>query len=64
MCLALNKRACTLASSAMQKRISRKYYVALLRGHVSVNSMDLTMPIGKMFCNSIMLEKTIIVQNV
>lgn len=46
LCLALNKRACAAASTAMQKRISRKYYVALLRGHVSENSMDLTNAIG------------------
>lgn len=49
ICIALNKRACAAASSAFQKRISRKYYIALLRGHVSVNRMDLINPIGKMY---------------
>lgn len=51
LCLALNKKACAVASGAIQKRISRKYYIALLRGHVSTDSMDLTDPIGK--CSNI-----------
>lgn len=46
LCIALNKRACAAASGAMQKRISRKYYLALLRGHVSVDKMDFMNPIG------------------
>ncbi|KAE9523655.1 hypothetical protein AGLY_016207 [Aphis glycines] len=46
LCIALNKRACAKASSAMQKRISQKYYIALVRGHVSKDHLDLTNPIG------------------
>ncbi|VVC25925.1 Pseudouridine synthase, catalytic domain,Pseudouridine synthase, RsuA/RluB/C/D/E/F [Cinara cedri] len=46
LCIALNKQACAIASTAMQKRISRKYYIALLRGHVSADNMDLISPIG------------------
>ncbi|XP_060880303.1 RNA pseudouridylate synthase domain-containing protein 1-like [Metopolophium dirhodum] len=46
LCIALNKRACAKASGAMQKRISRKYYIALVRGHVSKDHLDLTDSIG------------------
>jgi len=49
LCLALNKQACATASAAMQKRISQKYYIALLRGHVSSNIMDLTNSIGNYY---------------
>lgn len=46
LCIALNKRACAKASAAMQKRISQKYYIALVRGHVSEDHLDMTNPIG------------------
>ncbi|XP_025206616.1 RNA pseudouridylate synthase domain-containing protein 1-like [Melanaphis sacchari] len=46
LCIALNKQACAKASGAMQKRISRKYYIALVRGHVSKDHLDLINPIG------------------
>ncbi|XP_050436643.1 RNA pseudouridylate synthase domain-containing protein 1-like [Adelges cooleyi] len=46
ICIALNKTACSTASSNFQKRISKKYYLALLRGHVSVDNLDLTKAIG------------------
>ncbi|XP_060841685.1 RNA pseudouridylate synthase domain-containing protein 1-like isoform X2 [Rhopalosiphum padi] len=46
LCIALNKQACAKASGAMQKRISRKYYIALVRGHVSKDHLELTNSIG------------------
>lgn len=55
ICIALNKRACAAASSVMQKRISRKYYIALLRGHVSVNKMDIINPIGKVYAVTVII---------
>eukprot|EP00102_Acyrthosiphon_pisum_P025608 XP_016662818.1 PREDICTED: RNA pseudouridylate synthase domain-containing protein 1 [Acyrthosiphon pisum] len=53
LCIALNKRACAKASCAMQKRISRKYYIALVRGHVSQDHLDLTDSIGNKLYNDI-----------
>jgi len=53
LCIALNKRACAKASGAIQKRISRKYYIALVRGHVSKDRLDLTDSIGNRLCNEI-----------
>ncbi|XP_026813943.1 RNA pseudouridylate synthase domain-containing protein 1-like [Rhopalosiphum maidis] len=46
LCIALNKQACAKASGAMQKRISRKYYIALVRGLVSTDHLELTNSIG------------------
>lgn len=53
LCIALNKRACAKASGAMQKRISRKYYIALVRGHVSEDHLDMTDSIGNKLYNDI-----------
>ncbi|XP_050537005.1 RNA pseudouridylate synthase domain-containing protein 1-like [Daktulosphaira vitifoliae] len=46
ICIALNKKACAAASNRFQKRTSKKFYLALLRGHVSVNNLELTKSIG------------------
>lgn len=47
MCIALNKKACAAAANSFQKRTSKKLYVALLRGHMSVNNLEITKSIGK-----------------
>ena len=44
--LALNKKAASIASEAFSSRKTKKYYIALVRGHVSQELMDLQVPIG------------------
>lgn len=47
MCIALTKQSCAAASAAFQDRSTEKYYIALLRGHVSKRTIELNMPIGE-----------------
>ncbi|XP_054272046.1 RNA pseudouridylate synthase domain-containing protein 1-like [Macrosteles quadrilineatus] len=47
ICIALHKKACSAASSAFQNRTSRKYYLALLRGHVAKEIMEISKAIGE-----------------
>uniref|UniRef100_A0A1B6JPT6 Pseudouridine synthase RsuA/RluA-like domain-containing protein n=1 Tax=Homalodisca liturata TaxID=320908 RepID=A0A1B6JPT6_9HEMI len=47
ICIALHKTACSAASSAFQKRTTRKYYLALLRGHVSEEFIEIKNGIGE-----------------
>lgn len=47
ICVALTKEACREAASAFQNRDTKKYYIALLRGHVSKERLLITRPIGK-----------------
>ncbi|XP_046452823.1 RNA pseudouridylate synthase domain-containing protein 1-like, partial [Daphnia pulex] len=46
LCLATNKKAANLGSTAFSARKTRKYYLALLRGHVSHELIDISLPIG------------------
>lgn len=54
ICIALHKKACSVASIAFQKRATKKYYLALLRGHVSSELFDIGYAIGKYFINSLL----------
>lgn len=47
LCIALNKKACTEASACFEKRSVVKYYLAIVRGHLSVNRMNISLSIGK-----------------
>uniref|UniRef100_A0A1B6L096 Pseudouridine synthase RsuA/RluA-like domain-containing protein n=1 Tax=Graphocephala atropunctata TaxID=36148 RepID=A0A1B6L096_9HEMI len=47
ICIALHKKACSAASSAFQKRTTRKYYLAFLRGHVSKEFIEIKNAIGE-----------------
>ncbi|KAL1138904.1 hypothetical protein AAG570_008966, partial [Ranatra chinensis] len=47
LCVALNKPACSAATTAFEKRKAKKYYIALLRGHVAGEILDVTVPIGE-----------------
>lgn len=47
MCIALTKKSCAAASNAFQERSTQKYYIALLRGHVSQKWIELNIPIGE-----------------
>ncbi|XP_008207414.2 RNA pseudouridylate synthase domain-containing protein 1 isoform X1 [Nasonia vitripennis] len=46
MCLALNKQSAQAASSAFEERTVRKYYLALVHGHIDKYSMVIDIPIG------------------
>ena len=46
MCIPIHKEACQVASRAIQERQCKKYYVALVRGYLSSNLLDLNFPIG------------------
>ncbi|RZC32027.1 RNA pseudouridylate synthase domain-containing protein 1-like, partial [Asbolus verrucosus] len=47
MCIPLHKKACQVASKAIQQRQCKKYYIALVRGYLSSNLLDLNFPIGR-----------------
>ncbi|KAK6620886.1 hypothetical protein RUM43_011184 [Polyplax serrata] len=47
MCIALSKKSCAAASLAFQEKSTRKYYLALVRGHVSKKCVELNNPIGE-----------------
>uniref|UniRef100_A0A1B6E762 Pseudouridine synthase RsuA/RluA-like domain-containing protein n=1 Tax=Clastoptera arizonana TaxID=38151 RepID=A0A1B6E762_9HEMI len=47
ICIALHKKACSAATSAFEGRITKKYYLALLRGHVSEEIVDISIAIGE-----------------
>ena len=49
LCLALNKKAATAAAKCFEMRFAKKYYIALVRGHVSLEMIDVTAAIGKIF---------------
>lgn len=46
LCLALNKKAASQAAKAFSNRNTKKYYIALLRGHVAQELVDISLPIG------------------
>lgn len=51
ICIALHKKACSAATSAFEGRRTKKYYLALLRGHVAGELVDMTIAVGKcLFC--------------
>ena len=47
LCIACNKISAAKASHAFSNRKTKKYYLALLRGHVSHELIDISIPIGK-----------------
>lgn len=47
MCLALNKSACAAASSSFQNGKAIKFYLAIVRGHLSCDFIDVQLPIGE-----------------
>ncbi|XP_049783138.1 RNA pseudouridylate synthase domain-containing protein 1-like [Schistocerca cancellata] len=47
VCIALHKRAAKAAATAFETRKTKKYYVAIVRGHVAKELMDITDPIGE-----------------
>lgn len=47
LCIALNKCACTAATSAFEERKAKKYYLAILRGHVARESLNICEAIGE-----------------
>lgn len=49
LCIPKNKEACKTISEAFFKRSTKKYYVALVRGLLSKNVVDVNIPIGKLF---------------
>ncbi|KZS08928.1 RNA pseudouridylate synthase domain-containing protein 1 [Daphnia magna] len=46
LCIACNKKAANLGGDAFSARKTKKYYIALLRGHVSHELIDIAIPIG------------------
>ena len=57
LCLALNKKAAAQAAKAFSNRKTKKYYIALLRGHVAQELVDISLPIGK-FINTKLIFTT------
>lgn len=49
LCVALNKAACAAASKAFVTHKTEKYYLALVRGHLKEDILDITVPIGGEF---------------
>lgn len=47
MCIALSKEACAAASAAFQNHSSGKFYLALVRGHVSQVYIQINIPVGE-----------------
>ncbi|XP_014258801.1 RNA pseudouridylate synthase domain-containing protein 1-like [Cimex lectularius] len=47
ICIALNKKACKAATTAFERRAVQKYYLALVRGHVSQEILSVDIPIGE-----------------
>ncbi|XP_014274671.1 RNA pseudouridylate synthase domain-containing protein 1 isoform X1 [Halyomorpha halys] len=50
LCLALNKKAASAAALCFENRSAKKYYMALVRGHVSGEIIDIKAAIGE--CSS------------
>lgn len=46
LCLALCKKACAAASAAFENGFCGKFYLAIVRGHVSKELVDIRLPIG------------------
>ena len=47
LCIAKNVKACAVAGKAFQERKVDKYYLAILRGHISTDSLDISYDIGE-----------------
>ncbi|KAK7871266.1 hypothetical protein R5R35_007552 [Gryllus longicercus] len=47
ICIALHKKACSIATSAFRERKTQKYYLALVRGHVAHELLDINDSIGE-----------------
>lgn len=48
MCVALTREACAAATVSFERRLTRKYYLALLRGHISQELIEINDSIGEM----------------
>lgn len=48
ICVALNKKAATAATLSFEKRSAKKYYIALVRGHLALENLDISVPIGEL----------------
>lgn len=46
VCLPINKAACKSASNGFQTRAIDKYYLAIVRGHLSQNSLQIDIGVG------------------
>ncbi|XP_045541474.1 RNA pseudouridylate synthase domain-containing protein 1-like [Papilio machaon] len=46
LCLALNKNAAATAGRLFEKRLTHKYYLAIVRGHLSFEICDIKYPVG------------------
>lgn len=46
ICIALNKNAARAASTAFEKRQVKKYYLALVHGHIDESYLIINRPIG------------------
>ncbi|KAJ9586314.1 hypothetical protein L9F63_020022 [Diploptera punctata] len=47
MCIPLHKKACSAATEAFSGRKTKKYYLAILRGHVACEVMDMDKSVGE-----------------
>ena len=57
--MALSKKSCAAASIAFQEKTTKKYYLALLRGHVSKREIELNAPIGETIKKGLKVSKFI-----
>lgn len=55
MCVALTREACAAATVSFERRLTRKYYLALVRGHISQELIDIRDSIGKCKENNMFL---------
>lgn len=46
LCLALHKKAAAMAAKAFSNRNTKKYYLAIVRGHIAQELIDISLPIG------------------
>ncbi|CAG4952981.1 unnamed protein product [Parnassius apollo] len=46
LCIALTKTAAASAGKLFEKRLTKKYYLAIVRGHIDVEMCDIQYPIG------------------
>ena len=53
LCLGLHKKAASQAVKAFSNRNTKKYYIALVRGHIVQELIDISLPIGKHMLNSL-----------
>lgn len=47
ICIPLNKKACKEVAEAFNKKLTQKYYIAIVRGLFSVDTIEVNTPIGE-----------------